>query len=47
MTVNIELLVAWLKDHNANQYDGNMILDGLEELYGLETEIAKQLTGDK
>lgn len=41
MVIDIKLLAAWLKDHGTDNLEGNMILDGLEELYSLETELAQ------
>lgn len=42
MNIDIKLLAAWLKDHDSDNYDSNMILDGLQELYDFETELAKE-----
>ena len=42
MNIDIKLLACWLRDRDTNNQDSNAILDGLEELYGLETELAKE-----
>lgn len=43
MNIDIKLLAVWLKEHNTDNGDSNMILDGLEELFGLETKLAKEM----
>lgn len=45
MNIDIKLLAAWLKDNKTNNSDSNAVLDGLESLYGLETELAKEFKG--
>lgn len=40
--IDVAQLATWLKDHGTDNMKGNAILDGLEDLYNLETELAKQ-----
>lgn len=41
ITINLEELAKWLRAQNSDNYEGNAILDSLEQLYNFETELAK------
>lgn len=39
--IDVEKLAQWLKSRGTDNLEGNMVLDGLEELYQFETALAK------
>lgn len=49
ITIDLAKLAEWLRAHGSDNYEGNMILDGMEALYGFDTAIAKYFpeNGDK
>lgn len=42
ISIDVKLLASWLKDNKTNNLNSNAVLDGLEDLFLLETELAKE-----
>ncbi|MES1987282.1 MAG: hypothetical protein V4440_04490 [Pseudomonadota bacterium] len=47
ITIDLAKLAEWLKAQGSDNYEGNAILDGIEELYRFETELAEYFPENK